>query len=100
LTDDKDHVGGDKMKVKNGFIMRSLAGESIVIAVGEAEKDFGSVLKLNEAGIFLWKLMQKDSNIEILTTALQNEYDVVHEVAIADVERFIEKLKSINCIDD
>ena len=80
------------MKIKDGFILREVAGSYIVVAVGERVKDFNGVINLNETGAFLWKLLEKDNDAEGLKKALLNEYDVQEEIATRDVETFINKL--------
>ena len=80
------------MKIKDGFILREVAGNYIVVAVGDAVKNFNGVINLNETGAFLWKILEKGGDSESLTSALLGEYDVAEEIAKADVEAFITKL--------
>ena len=80
------------MKIKDGFILREVAGNYIVVAVGEAVKNFNGVINLNETGAFLWKILDKGGDEESLTAALLGEYDVSEEIARADVKAFISKL--------
>ena len=80
------------MKIKDGFILREVAGNYIVVAVGEAVKNFNGVINLNETGAFLWKILEKGGDEESLTASLLEEYDVQEEIAKADVKAFIEKL--------
>jgi hypothetical protein len=87
------------MKIKKGFMLKTFAGDNLVIAVGEAEKSFSDVVKLNETGVFLWNLIKTGSDIDALTFALQDEYSVEHEAAFADVKRFLAKLEEIQCLE-
>ncbi|MBR2499224.1 MAG: PqqD family protein [Clostridia bacterium] len=80
------------MKIKEGFIIREVAGNFIVVAVGSAVKQFNGVITLNETGSFLWKKLQDGCEKEDLIDALLNEYEVGKDVAEADVTAFIEKL--------
>ena len=80
------------MKIKEGLILREVAGNYIVVAVGDAVKTFNGVINLNETGAFLWRLMEKGSDVEGLTNALLEEYDVEKEIAQADAKAFIDKL--------
>lgn len=81
------------MKIKSGFILREVAGNSIVISVGERVKEFNGVINLNETGVVLWKTLEKGATEEELVNALLSEYDVSKEVAEADVKTFISKLQ-------
>lgn len=80
------------MKIKDGFILREIAGNFIVIAIGNAVKDFNGVITLNETGAFLWKQLEKGATKEQLLEALLNEYEVTQEIALQHIDKFIEKL--------
>lgn len=86
------------MKIKDGFILREVAGSFIVVAVGDAVKEFKGVINLNETGALLWKELQKGATEEDLKKALLNEYDVAEEIADRDVKAFIDSLNKANLI--
>ncbi len=87
------------MKIKEGFILREVAGNYIVVAVGNAVKAFNGVINLNETGAFLWKILEQGASEEQLKTALLGEYDVDEDTAKADVTAFVEKLKEKGLLD-
>ena len=80
------------MKIKEGFILREVAGNYIVVAVGDAVKGFNGVINLNETGAFLWRILEKGSDKKGLLDALLSEYDVSEDIAAKDVKTFIDKL--------
>ena len=80
------------MKIKDGFILREVAGSYLVVAVGARVKEFNGMVNLNETGAFLWKLLEKGVEKEEMINALLSEYDVKAEVAAADVNAFTAKL--------
>lgn len=43
------------MRIKNGFELRNVCGENIVISYGEQNIDFCKVISLNETAAYLWK---------------------------------------------
>jgi hypothetical protein len=86
------------MKIKEGFILREVAGSFIVVAVGEAVKNFNGVINLNETGAFLWKILQNGSDEKSLIDALLLEYDVSEDIAKKDVQVFIAKLTEAGLI--
>ena len=86
------------MKIKNGFILREVAGSYLVVAVGEAVKTFKGIINLNETGAFLWKQLEKDSTEEDLVKALTAEYEVAEETAKEDVKLFVQKLQEAQLI--
>ena len=80
------------MKIKDGFILREVAGSYLVVAVGNAVKEFGGIVNLNETGAFLWRLLEKSSTESEMVDALLNEYEVDRETAEKDVKAFVQKL--------
>ena len=85
------------MKIKEGFMLKQVCEEFMVVPVGAASVDFKSVIRLNETGAFLWKLMaEKDCTEEELVEALLAEYDVAREIAANDVHRIVEQLRESN----
>ncbi len=87
------------MKIKQGFILREVAGNFIVVAVGSAVKEFNGVINLNETGAFLWKQLQDGCDEEGLVQALLGEYDVEEDLARKDVKTFVEKLQGAKLLD-
>ena len=80
------------MKISKGFILRSVAGNNIVVPIGENAKKFNGVIKLNESGVFMWKKLEQGIELDELVLALTNEYDVDEQTARRDVEAFTQAL--------
>ena len=81
------------MKIKEGFILRNVAGSFVVVPIGEATLDFNGMMNLNETGAFLFEKMIEGISREDLIKALTDEYDVDAETAAKDVDTFIEKVE-------
>ncbi|MBQ1211260.1 MAG: PqqD family protein [Clostridia bacterium] len=89
------------MKTKNGFMRRKLGTQEVIVAVGEASKQFSGIIRLNETGAFLWdKLAEGNMTEEKLVDALLSEYDVAREVAEQDVARFVKTVRDEGMLDD
>ena len=86
------------MKIKEGFVLREVAGSFIVVAVGEAVKSFNGIVNLNETGAFLWKILEKGATRDELIAKLLEEYDVDESTASIDVEKFINKLSEAKLV--
>ena len=87
------------MKIKQGYILREVAGNYIVVAVGEAVKNFNGIINLNDTGAFLWKILQEGATEEQLKESLLNEYEVDDEIAERDIKAFINKLAEKGLLD-
>lgn len=81
------------MKIKDGFILREVAGSFIVVAVGDRAKEFNGIINLNETGAFLWEKLSKGADEKQLLDALLSEYEVDENTAEADVKNFVSKLE-------
>ena len=81
------------MKIKEGFILRNVAGSFVVVPIGDATLDFNGMMNLNETGAFLFEKMIDGTTREDLIKALTDEYDVDEETAAKDVDLFIDKVE-------
>ncbi len=88
------------MKIKTGFMLRSVAGQNVVVPVGTAAIDFNGMINLNESGAFLWRTLEGGATEAELVSALLAEYDAPEDIAHRDVEAFIKKMKEANLIDE
>lgn len=88
------------MKIKDGFLLREVAGSSVVVPVGDAQLDFNGMMTLNPVGAFIWKLLESEKTREELVCAVVAEYEVDSQTAAADIERYITKLRDKGIIED
>lgn len=82
------------MKIKNGFVLRTVGGEHVVVPVGEMSKAFHGMINLNETGAFMWRFFSEEHSLEEGVTALRAEYEVEEERARLDVKKFINVIES------
>ena len=47
------------MKIKENYVMREVAGQAIVIAIGEESERFKGMINLNRTGRDVWLYMEK-----------------------------------------
>lgn len=88
------------MKIKSGFISRNIAGNNVVVAVGERSRNFNGIIKLNESGTFLWEKLSAGIEKNELVDAFLEEYDVDRVTAENDINAFIEVLKNADALED
>ena len=89
------------MKLKEGFVLREVCGEQVIMGEGIGALDFGRLLCLNETAAFLWQKAteQGDFSIESLTDKLCEEYDVAREQAITDVNTIVDEWKKVGVVE-
>ena len=89
------------MKIKAGFMRRRLGTQEVVVAVGEASKQFSGIIRLNETGAYIWdRLAAGDTTEEAVVDALLSEYEVSREVAERDVAKLVSTLRNEGMLDD
>ncbi|MBQ9723217.1 MAG: PqqD family protein [Bacteroidales bacterium] len=73
------------MKIKNGFVLREMCGESIVTAEGMENINFNKLISLNSTAAFLWKNLEgKEFEVEDMARLLIDEYGIDKELAMKD----------------
>ncbi len=82
------------MKLKDGYILREVAGNYIVVAVGDEALDFNGLITTNETGAFLWEKLSENISEQELVEALLSEYEVDEKTAIEDISGFLNKLRN------
>lgn len=87
------------MKIKKGFVVRDIAGKSVVIALGEASKSFKGMIELNGVARVIWDLLAEGKESNEIVDAIVAEYDVDRETVASDVDRFINQLKGANVFE-
>ena len=71
------------------FVLRKVAGENILVPVGNTALTFNGLVTLNESGAFLWKHMEKNRTREELIQEVLQEYEVSEEQARLDIGQFL-----------
>lgn len=88
------------MRIKENFALRQVADVWCVLPLGEATLNLNGMLTLNDSGAMLWQALEKGGSKDALVDVLFGEYEVTREQALADVEEFIEKLRTVDCIEE
>ena len=94
------------MTTIEGFRLRKLGNEFILVGESMALINFNKMITLNETAAFLWKeaeqktAVQGDFTTADLCKALCEEYDVSPEQAMTDVEATIASWREAGVIQD
>lgn len=86
------------MKVKDNYIFRKVAEESLLIPTGETALTIKGLVALSESGAMLYEKLRAGCSKEELTAALTAEYDVTAETAQADVEEFLDQMRQLDML--
>lgn len=74
------------MKVKNGFNLREVCGEHIIVAEGDENIDFSNIISMNESSAYLWEEVQKKGTFTVdnLVELICNQYEIDEATARKD----------------
>lgn len=87
------------MKIRNGFMLRKVGAQNVVVAVGEASRSFNGIIRLNDSGRYLWEKLQKDTTPEQLLSDMLSDYDTDEATAKADIQRFVASLEKAGLLE-
>lgn len=88
------------MKIKEGFMLRNVADNYVVVPVGKASLEFKGLINLNHVGAFIWKCLENDTTLIDVVNKVAEEYEIDKEIANRDVTMFINKLTEANLLDN
>ena len=88
------------MRIKDGFTLRTICGEHVVIGEGLAQVNFNRMLSLNGSAAWLWEQLQgKDFTAEDAANLLLERYEVAPERAREDVQTLLDKWSQLGVVE-
>ena len=80
------------MKLIEGFCIRKILDETVIIPTGKAAHCLSGLISVNETGEFIFELLQTEQTMESLVAEMLEEFEVEKEKAEEDVEAFVKVL--------
>lgn len=90
----------EDMRIKNGFVLKSIAGENIVMPAGDNISTFDGAIVLNEVAGFIWSKMEESVSRNELLEYILSEFEVEEEKAARDLDALIEKLYDYGVMEE
>lgn len=87
------------MKIKEEYILQNIADKWVVINTNAKSVNFNKILSLNNSGKFLWEQLEAKAEVSDLVNGLMEHFGIDQALAQTDVEKFIRKLKDLECVD-
>lgn len=90
------------MKLKDGLILREVAGQYVIVPTGKRVQEVTSIVYISSSAAYLWDYM-KDHEFEKqdLVKRIMEYYDgVTEQQAGDDIEQFLNMLADNNILDD
>ena len=89
----------EQMKIKEGFVLRNVVDEFIVMPTGDNIAKFEGAVVLNEVSAFVFKQLENPVSRDDLLTAMLNEYEVDEVTAAADLDALLEKFDEMGVLE-
>lgn len=88
------------MKRKEGFVLREVCGEKVIVGEGLGAVDFGKLVSINNTAAWIWEKAGElgEFDAEKLAEALCEEYEVEPERALNDVKALLGQWQELGII--
>jgi hypothetical protein len=80
------------MKIKEGFVLRQIGDEMVVVGEGLEQVNFNKIICLNDTATYLWKTCKdKNFDLDMLADLLVEKYEVDRNLALNDARVLTDK---------
>ncbi len=87
------------MKIKGTFVLRDIAGDIVIVPVGETALAYNGMITTTKTGAAIWQALEKDCSREELIQTLLERFEVDYATAASDTDQFLEKLRKMDLIE-
>ena len=88
------------MKIRNGFTLRSVVDEYMVMPTGDNIAKFDGTIVLNEVSAFVFKQLESTVSRDDLLTAMLAEFDVDEQTAAKDLDKLLDRFRDLNLLEE
>jgi len=88
------------MKLKKGFCTQTISDGQVMVPTAEAETDFRGIVRSNETAAFVVDMLKNETTKDEILNALKQEYEGDERKMEQDLLSVLDKLKSINAIEE
>ena len=88
------------MKIKDGFIMKNVAGSNVVLPLGERQVEIHGIITFNDVGAEVFNMLDGTNSVEEIVAKIAKEYDAPYATVEADVNKLIDKMRENGLIEE
>lgn len=88
------------MKLNGEFVFREIAGEFIMVPIGQTALKFNGLVSVNEVSAEIVKGIQSSKSREEIYSYILDSFDVTPEEAAADLDEFLSQLRRYDLLID
>ncbi|MDI9470981.1 MAG: PqqD family protein [Bacillota bacterium] len=87
------------MKIREGFKLRNVADEHMVIPTGKNISKYGGAVVLSDVAAFVFEQLKQHISREDLLTLILAEYDVDEATAASDLDILLVQLDELELLE-
>lgn len=88
------------MKIKGSFVLRDIAGDTVIVPIGETALHYNGMITTTLTGAVMWKELEKGCIHEDLIGTLLKKFEVDRETATRDTDKFLEQLEIAGLVQE
>ncbi len=89
------------MKLSENFVLKNIAGATVVMPVGEAVGKINGMIKLNPSAKVIWEALEKNKQTDGILEEMKNSFTDVDEATLKkDINDFLNKLRELGILTD
>lgn len=86
------------MEIKRKVVLREVAGETMLIPVGDTSSEYNGIFTLSPSAATAFKAFQSGKSEEEALNDILSEFDIDKETAKADLDEFVDSLKEFGIL--
>ena len=86
------------MKYNKNYVLKKLAGETILVFQSEEQVNFSKIITINEIGEIIVLGLQSGYSKEEIVRSILAEYEIDEATVSADFDEFVAKLLEIGVV--
>lgn len=89
------------MKLSENFVLKNIAGENVVMPVGEAVGKINGMIKLNPSAKVIWESLEENKDFDGILEEMKNNFNGVDDATLRDdINYFLNKLREHEILVD
>lgn len=88
------------MKLHGEFVVRQVMDSIVAIPVGQTALQLNGMILLNAVSKVIWECLERGTDTDGILTAVTDTFAVSEEEARTDILEFLDKLRSLQLLEE
>lgn len=86
------------MKLKREFVLREIAGDTLLVPAGKTALDLNGMITLNEVAADIWRMLPDVEDEDAIVRRILDDYDAEETQVRRDVDAFLGQLRELGVL--